>query len=127
MDMQRGFLKPLGFLGRGKSEAASTTSVGGSIKDRKARRHDLTGAKLSIVIDSNQYVLHVKDLSANGICGLTDAPLAPEQVVVLYLSRTEPVAIQIRWIRRTLIGASFLQNLPEDTLHRLVKAHGRKG
>lgn len=127
MDAVRGFMKPLGFLGRGKSEkVATTTSGGGSIKDREAERHDLTGAKMSILIDANRYVLHVKDLSSSGISGLTDAPLALGQIVVLYLSETNPIAMQIRWIRRTLIGGAFLENLPEENLQAMIKAHSRK-
>ena len=126
MDMQRGFLKPLSFLGLGKSEEVATTPVGGSIKDREANRHDLTGAKMQILIDANLYVLHVKDLSSSGISGLTDAPLALDQVVVLYLSKNNPIAMQIRWIRRTLVGGAFLENLPEENLQALVKANSRK-
>jgi hypothetical protein len=118
-----GFLKPLRFLGLGGAAEPEPSAAGGTIRDRKAKRYDLTGTKMNLLVDSNLYTLHLKDLSACGLCGLTDAPLAPEQVVCLYLTKNDPVALQIRWIRRALIGASFLENVPEATMQKLLRLY----
>jgi hypothetical protein len=125
MDAAKGFLKPLGFLGRGAADAAKGAAA--SLKDRRAKRHDATGAKMNLLVDANLYVLHLKDISALGLCGLTDAPLAPEQNVVVFLTADQPVPLQIRWIRRTLVGASFFERLPDETMQRLIKLYARTG
>jgi hypothetical protein len=124
MDAPRGFLKSLGFLGRGDGDAV-VAPVAGTIQDRKAKRHDMTGAKMNLLVDANLYILHLKDLSALGLCGLTDAPLAPEQTVILYVTPHDTVPLHIRWIRRTLIGASFFERLSDETMQRLLRLHGR--
>ena len=64
----------LSFLSRGTNAAAAAAT---SLKDRKAKRHDATGAQMNLLVDANMYVLHLKDFSALGLCGLTDAPLRP--------------------------------------------------
>ncbi len=118
------FLKPLSFLGRGRGETVAAVPEAGSVKDRKAERHELTGAVMYLLVDATKYKLHVKDLSSTGVCGMTDAPLAPNQTVILYLTKQEdPVALQIRWIRRTLIGAAFLENVSDETMHQLLRGH----
>ena len=114
----------LSFLGRGGNAVAVTAT---SLKDRRAKRYDATGAKVNLLVDANLYILHLKDFSALGLCGLTDAPLAPEQNVVVFLTGDQPVPVQIRWIRRTLIGASFLERLSDETMQRLIKLYARTG
>jgi hypothetical protein len=125
MEARSGFLKPLKFLGLGGGDGAEVSNGGASIKDRRAKRHDLTGARINLLVDSNLYILHLKDLSALGLCGLTDAPLAPEQTVIAHLAEYDQVPIQIRWIRRTLIGASFFERLPDERLERVLRIHGK--
>ena len=112
----------LSFLSRGSNAAAAAAT---SLKDRKAKRHDATGAQMNLLVDANMYVLHLKDFSALGLCGLTDAPLAPEQNVVLFLTDDQPVPLQIRWIRRTLVGASFFERLSDETMQRLLRLYAR--
>jgi hypothetical protein len=125
MEARGGFLRPLRFLGLGGGGGAEDP-IAASIKDRKAKRHDLTGAKIKLLVDSNLYILHLKDLSALGLCGMTDAPLAPEQTVIAHLAEYEQAPLQIRWIRRTLIGASFFERLSDERMERLLRIHGRR-
>lgn len=123
MDSPRGFLKPLSFLGRGGGNVAGGAAT--SLKDRKAKRHDAAGSRMNLLVDANLYVLHLKDISALGLCGLTDAPLAPDQTVIVFLTDDQPVPVQIRWIRRTLIGASFFERLSDETMQRLLRLYAR--
>lgn len=116
------FLRPLKFLGLGGG-ADAPAPAGGSIRDRRAERYDLTGTMMNILVDANHYTLHLKDISACGLCGLTDAPLAPDQLVCLYLTKTDPVTLRIRWIRRALIGASFPEPLAEEMMQKLLRLY----
>lgn len=121
MDAPRGFLKSL--LGRGGANAGPVAV--GTVKDRRARRHDATGSRMNLLVDSNLYILHLKDFSALGVCGLTDAPLAPEQTVIAYVAEDLQIPVQIRWIRRTLIGACFFERLSDETMQRLLRLYVR--
>jgi hypothetical protein len=124
VDAPRGFLKSFGFFGFSRNEAVAVAPPAGSAKDRQAPRHELMGAVMYLLVDATKYKLHLKDLSSTGVSGMTDAPLALNQTVVLYLTKQEdPVAIQIRWIRRTMIGAAFLENVSEEAMQRLLRGH----
>jgi hypothetical protein len=88
---------------------------------RIAERHDLTGRNVRLLVDATVFTLHLKDLSRTGLCGLTDAPLAPGQMVCLLFDKWEPVPAQIRWIRKALIGAAFPEPLPAEMVGRLKR------
>jgi hypothetical protein len=119
-----GLLDVLSFRRRGRDEAAEVAAQAGTAKDRKAERHELTGTVMYLLVDATKYMLHLKDLSSTGVSGMTDAPLALNQTVILYLTKQQdPIAIQIRWIRRTLIGAAFLENVSDEAMHRLLRGH----
>ena len=62
-------------------------AAGAGDANRRAERHDLTGAEVKLLCDGIQFMIRLKDLSCTGICGLTDAPLAPRQVVGLMLDK----------------------------------------
>ena len=95
---------------------------------RIAERHDFTGAQSKLLIDGMHFTVHLKDLSSTGLCGLTDAPLAPGQMVCLLLEKWEPVAAEIKWIRKALIGVAFAEPLPNDLIVRLKRSHaGKRG
>ena len=98
----------------------------GAADNRRAERHDFTGAQTKLLIDGMHFTVHLKDLSATGLCGLTDAPLAPGQMVCLLLEKWEPVAAEIRWIRKALIGVSFTEPLPSELILRLKRTHAGK-
>lgn len=100
---------------------------GGDDDNRRiAERHDLTGTEIKLLCDGMQFTIHLKDLSSTGLCGLTDAPLAPGQMVCLIIDKWEPIAAQIRWIRKALIGASFAEPLAPELLARLKRSHASK-
>jgi hypothetical protein len=94
--------------------------------NRRAERHDLTGAEAKLLCDGMQFTIRLKDLSCTGICGLTDAPLAPGQRVGLMLDKWEPIPTQIRWIRKALIGASFLDPIAPELVTRMKRSHASK-
>nr|WP_295373299.1 PilZ domain-containing protein [uncultured Sphingosinicella sp.] len=119
-----GFLSALSFRSRDRDATAEAAAQAGTIKDRKAERHELMGAVMYLLVDATKYKLHLKDLSSTGVSGMTDAPLALNQTVILYLTKQQdPVAVQIRWIRRTMIGAAFLENVSEEAMQGLLRGH----
>jgi hypothetical protein len=87
-------------------------------------RHDLSGEELGLLVDGVRYKLRIKDLSRTGLCGLTDAPLAPGQKVFLMFEGVDGHAAQICWIRNARMGAHFLEPLTTEELGRL-RAHHR--
>lgn len=96
--------------------------------NRRAERHDFTGAQTKLLLDGMHFTVHLKDLSATGLCGLTDAPLAPGQMICLLLEKWDPVAAEIKWIRKALIGVAFSEPLPTELVVRLKRSHaGKRG
>lgn len=90
---------------------------------RAAERHNLTGAQIKLHFDGAPFTLHLKDLSSAGVCGLTDAPLVPGQKICLVLDKWEPVAAEVKWIRKALIGVAFAEALPAEQVKRLKRVH----
>lgn len=87
---------------------------------RADMRIPLIGQNITILMDARHYLVRLKDLSASGLCGLTDAPLIPGQQLCFMIDDL-PVAGEVRWIRRTLIGAQFSDPLDDDTIRRLQR------
>ena len=109
-----------------RSFSTDPPGPGAGDDNRRAERHDLTGAEIKLLCDGLQFTVRLKDLSCTGICGLTDAPLAPRQVVALMLDKWEPVQAQIRWIRNALIGASFLEPIAPELVTRIKRSQASK-
>lgn len=108
------------------ARAAPVEEAADGANRRIAERHDLTGTEVKLLIDGIHFTVHVKDLSKTGLCGLTDAPLAPGQMVCLLLDRNEPVAAEIKWIRRALIGVAFSDPLADDMVNRMRRSHANR-
>jgi len=87
-------------------------------------RLDFIGTDVVLLLDAGRFTLRLKDLSSFGLCGLSDAPLAPGQHICLLLDE-EPVAAEVRWIRKALIGAAFAAPLGEARVLRLKRTHMR--
>jgi hypothetical protein len=93
---------------------------------RIEQRLDFIGTDIGLLFDGTRYTLRLKDLSSFGLCGLTDAPLAQGQMTCLLLPDCEPIAAEIRWVRKTLIGAAFPTPLAADLVLRLQREHVRQ-
>ena len=70
--------------------------------------------RAALKVGSSRFGIHLKNLSAKGASGLTDAPLEPGQVVFVELSRTVAAPAEVRWTRRSITGFAFLQPLSPD-------------
>jgi hypothetical protein len=105
---------------------SGTPAAAAEREDRRAERRDLTGNAVTLQCDGMKFTIRLRDLSTSGLCGLTDAPLAPGQMVFMLLDNCEPVAVQVRWIRRALIGASFPEPLTPELVARLMQNQASK-
>jgi hypothetical protein len=95
---------------------------------RLARRYLLPGSKVRLVVNGLAYDLHLKDLSWRGLCGLTDAPVARGQQVLVLLADGEQMEAEIRWARTVIVGAVFGEPLPDETMERLWRRYkSRRG
>jgi hypothetical protein len=90
---------------------------------RLARRYLLPGSKVRIVVDGLAFDLHLKDLSWRGLCGLTDAPLARGQAVVILFAGGYQMEAEIRWARTVVVGAVFRDVLPDETMRTLWRRY----
>lgn len=90
-------------------------------------RHPLPSTRIDLRAGGMVFALRLKDLSSSGFCGLTDAPLAPGQIVYLLAEQAEPLPARVRWIRRALIGAEFAEPLRGPTLARLKPRRSSRG
>ena len=86
-------------------------------------RHPVAGAEARLLFDGMHYALRLKDLSIYGLCGLTDAPIAPGQIAAILFEAEDAREVEIRWVRRTLIGLAFLRPLPSDLVHKMRVRH----
>lgn len=89
-------------------------------RPRANARYALTGQDITILMDARHYLVRLKDLSTCGLCGLTDAPLSQGQPLCFIIDG-QPVAAEIRWIRRTLIGAKFADPLDAEVIRKLQR------
>jgi len=89
-------------------------------RPRAAPRFSLVGQDITILMDARHYLVRLKDLSITGLCGLTDAPLSVGQPLC-FIIEGKPVAAEIRWIRRTLIGAQFMDPLEAEIIRKLQR------
>lgn len=92
--------------------------------ERRAEpRHDVAGHKIIIRQRRTLGILHLRDLSENGVSGITDMPLAVGSIVFLELTRRHFYAAEVRWARSVTIGMKLFRPMRHGMLDRLIEAH----
>lgn len=91
------------------------------LERRLKERRRLGAAEVPMLVRGIRCALRVKDLSSKGLCGLTDAPLAAGETVFFLFPEIDPVAAEIRWVRRAFVGAAFSELLPAKLIQRMVR------
>lgn len=109
-------LKRLLGLVRKPAEASASPD---DVESRADPRHDFVGRQAALKVGGSRFGIHLKNLSAKGASGLTDAPLEPGQIIFVELSRTVSAPAEVRWTRRSIAGIAFLMPLSPDFLRRL--------
>jgi len=95
---------------------------------RSEMRNDFLGRKIVI----RQYraigIMHLRNLSRGGACGLTDMPLAVGSLVFMELKRPHFHAARVVWASNLRIGLALVRPIRPEMLERLQVDHraGRK-
>jgi len=86
-------------------------------------RHDFSGHHVGIRDRRIQSVIHLKDLSCKGACGITDMPIAPGGMVFLEIKKKRFHAAEVRWVRNSLIGLRFYRPMQPEMVEKAHAAH----
>lgn len=109
-----------GLLSRLKGRSPAAEAPGSEADERRLDiRYDLSGQRFDITDRQIKSVLHVKDLSCRGACGLTDLPVARGSIVFLRLKDRRFHTAEVRWVRNALIGLEFFRPLDPDFVEKL--------
>jgi hypothetical protein len=93
-------------------------------RDRRAEgREDFCGHKVIVRQRRSLGILHLKDVSSRGVCGLTDMPLAVGSMVFLGLGKPHFRAAEVLWTRRLTVGLQWFRPLKPELLEKLHAAH----
>jgi len=97
-------------------------------RDRRGEdRLDFTRAKLPISSRRTQATFHLKDMSRQGACGISDMPLAVGAVIFVRLAKGHFQAAEVRWVRNAQVGVRFFRPLPSEMFDRVRKTRLQNG
>jgi hypothetical protein len=90
---------------------------------RKEQRRDFLGRKIIIRQRRVLGIMHLRNLSRSGACGITDMPLAIGSLVFVEIRRPHFYAAQVVWVSNFRIGLALVKPLKPDLLERLHHEH----
>jgi hypothetical protein len=93
-----------------------------SAERRKEARRDVTGRKVIVRQRKTLGILHLKNLSSRGGCGITDMPIAVGSLVFLELKKPHFFAAEVRWARNLSVGVEFFRPVRPDMLEKIHDA-----
>ena len=109
----------------GGAEGGRRAPVAGDDTDRRqTERFHFTGAEVFLFLPSDQsYRMRLRDVSCEGLSGITDAPVSPGELVMVQFEETFMPAAHVSWTRNAWVGLSVVNPLPTARLHRLCQRH----
>ncbi len=96
------------------------------LERRKEGRHDFLGRKIILRQRRTLGIMHLRNLSRGGACGITDMPLEIGSLVFVELNRPHFYAAHVVWASSLRIGLSLARPLRPELLDRLQAEHARK-
>ena len=90
---------------------------------RREARQDFLGRKILIRQRKAIGIMHLRNLSNGGVCGITDMPLAIGSLVFVELRRTHFYAAEVVWASNLRIGLALVKPLRAEVLERLHADH----
>ena len=90
---------------------------------RKEARRDFLGRKIIIRQRRTLGIMHLRNLSRGGACGITDMPVAIGSLVFVEIRRPHFYAAQVVWVSNFRIGLALVKPLKPDMLERLHNEH----
>jgi hypothetical protein len=106
----------LSALDGGQGRAAET-------ERRREARNDFFGRKIIIRQRKALGIMHLRNLSPNGACGITDMPVAVGSLVFLELKRPHFYAAEVVWASNLRVGLALAKPLKPELLERLQADH----
>lgn len=98
-------------------------STAPAVDRRKEGRRDFLGRKVIVRQYRTLGIMHLRNVSRGGICGITDMPLAIGSIVFVELNRPHFYAAEVVWATNLRIGLSLYKPLKPDMLERLHVDH----
>src|SRR4051812_6481417 len=89
------------------------------VERRREPRRDVSGTKVIVRQRKALGIMHLKNLSTKGGCGITDMPLAVGSLVFLELRKPHFWAAEVRWARSLSIGLEFFRPVRPDMFEKL--------
>ena len=86
---------------------------------RRESRRMVSGHRIIVRQRKALGIMHLKNLSSKGGCGLTDMPIAVGSLVFVELRKPHYFAAQVRWARNLSIGLEFYRPLRVEMFKRL--------
>jgi hypothetical protein len=92
----------------------------GTVERRREKRRNVLGQKVILRQRKALGIMHLKNLSSKGGCGLTDMPLAVGSLVFLELRKPHYFAAEVRWARSLSIGLEFFRPVRPEMFEKLL-------
>lgn len=89
------------------------------VERRREGRRPTNGHKVILRQRKALGILHLKNLSSKGGCGLTDMPLAVGSQIFVELRKPHFFAAEVRWVRSLSIGLEFFRPIRTDMFGKL--------
>jgi hypothetical protein len=95
-------------------------------QDRRIEpRHDCCGLKIIIRERRTLGILHLRNLSTWGACGITDMPLPEGSLVFLELKKHRFFGARVKWVNRMTLGLQLCRPMTPEMLEALLKPKKR--
>jgi PilZ domain-containing protein len=103
-----------------KAAIGLASSPGGrAVERRREARRQVLGHKLLVRQRKALGILHLKNISSKGGCGITDMPLAVGSLVFIELKKPHFFAAEVRWARSLSIGLEFFRPVRPEMFEKL--------
>jgi hypothetical protein len=86
---------------------------------RNEARQDFLGRKVILRQFRSLGIMHLRNLSRGGVCGLTDMPLEIGSIVFVEINRPHFYAARVVWATNLRIGLALYKPLKPETMSRL--------
>jgi len=92
---------------------------------RRVPRQECVGLKLIARQRRQLGIIHLRNLSSDGACGITDLPVAVDSVIFLELKKSHFFAAHVKWTRNLTVGLELARPLEAPALEKLLVKVGQ--
>ena len=89
------------------------------VERRGQQRLEISGHKIIVRQRKALGIMHLKNVSGKGGCGITDMPLAVGSLVFVELKKPHYFAAEVRWTRCLTVGLEFFRPVRAEMFERL--------